>query len=87
MNTIPTKTLLAFADHGKVSDVLSANGGDAETVLAEFAAAGVDDTALAGRLQREGAASFDASWKDLLERLAKKRMQLTQRDTATNRAS
>ena len=65
---------------------LRENGGDAEAVLAEFAAAGVDDGALADRLQREGAASFDASWKDLLERLARKRLQLTQRDTSTNPA-
>ncbi len=86
VNTIPTKTLLAFADHGKVSEALRDDGGDAESVLAEFAAAGVDDVALADRLQREGAASFDASWKDLLERLAQKRTQLTQRNTPTKPA-
>lgn len=87
VNTIPTKTLLAFADHGKVSEALRDDGGNAESVLAEFASAGVDDTALADRLQREGAASFDASWKDLLERLAQKRTQLTQHVTTNNSAS
>ncbi len=87
VNTIPTKTLLAFANHGKVSEALRDDGGEAEAVLAEFAAAGVDDGALADRLQREGAASFDASWKDLLERLSQKRKQLTQPVTATNSAS
>jgi len=38
----------------------------------------VDDAALAARLQSEGAASFDKSWRDLLERLAAKRTALTQ---------
>jgi transaldolase len=36
----------------------------------------VDDAALAAQLQREGAASFDKSWKDLLDRLAAKRATL-----------
>ena len=82
INTMPEKTLAAFADHGRVKGVLPPDGGDAEAVLAEFARAGVDDTALAARLQREGAASFDKSWKDLLDRLAAKRAMLARRDPA-----
>ncbi|HEY8061729.1 MAG TPA: transaldolase [Gemmatimonadales bacterium] len=73
INTIPDKTLVAFADHGQLNGVLPTDGGDAEAVLAEFARHGVDDTALAAQLQREGAASFDKSWKDLLDRIGKKR--------------
>jgi len=80
INTIPEKTLLAFADHGRVGGALPLDGGDAESVLAEFARVGVDETALAGRLQREGAASFDKSWKDLLDCLAAKRASLAQGD-------
>jgi transaldolase len=34
--------------------------------IAAFANAGVDDEKLAADLQREGAESFVASWKDLL---------------------
>jgi transaldolase len=82
INTIPDKTLQAFADHGHVNGVLPVDGGDAEAVLAEFARAGVDDAALAARLQREGTASFDKSWKDLLDRLAAKRAILAPRDRA-----
>ena len=67
INTIPEKTLLAFADHGALGDVLREDGGDAETVIAAFSKAGVDDNKLAADLQREGAASFVASWKDLLQ--------------------
>jgi transaldolase len=77
INTIPEKTLLAFAGHGKVKDVLPPDGGDAETELAEFASAGVDDAALAATLQREGAQSFAKSWRGLMERIASKSEVLT----------
>ncbi len=66
INTIPEKTLLAFADHGELGQALPEDGGDAEKVIAAFGEAGVDDQQLAADLQREGAASFVASWKDLL---------------------
>ena len=85
INTIPDKTLIAFADHGTVSAVMPVDGGDAEFVLAEFARAGVDDTDLAAQLQLEGTTSFDKSWKDLLGLLVAKSEALSQRDRATMR--
>lgn len=72
INTIPEKTLLAFADHGSVSGVMPVDGGDAEQVIAGFANAGIDDAKLAADLQTEGAKSFVASWKDLLNRIESK---------------
>ena len=33
INTMPDKTLEAFADHGEVGDPLPADGGDAEEVI------------------------------------------------------
>jgi transaldolase len=72
INTMPDKTLLAFAEHGKVGEPLPADGGDAEAVLAEFAAAGIELGALPTRLQHEGAEAFDASWKDMLRSTASK---------------
>jgi transaldolase len=72
INTIPDDTLRAFADHGRVAQTMPADGGDAEEVLARFAQAGVDVAALGGRLQREGAQSFDDSWNKLMRRLASK---------------
>ncbi len=77
INTVPVKTLLAFADHGKVGGELPADGGDAEALLAEFARAGVDDAVLAADLQREGTAAFAESWRDLLDRIAAKTDLLT----------
>jgi transaldolase len=72
INTMPDKTLLAFADHGELRGELSEDGGDAEATLAEFAWAGVDDAALAHRLLREGTQSFDKSWASLMECIAAK---------------
>jgi transaldolase len=72
INTIPEKTLLAFADHGALGEVLPEDGGDAESVIAAFAKAGIDDAQLAADLQREGAESFVESWKDLLNRIGSK---------------
>jgi transaldolase len=67
INTMPEKTLLAFADHGEVGDPIPADGGDASRTLAEFAEAGVDTDELAARLQKEGAKAFVDSWRELLE--------------------
>ncbi len=72
INTLPEKTLLAFADHGQVERSIPADGGDAEAVIEAFRRAGVDDGALAVRLQREGVDSFAASWHALLTRIRQK---------------
>jgi transaldolase len=72
INTMPDKTLTSFADHGQVKELMPDDGGDAESVIAEFARAGIDDTAMAAQLQREGTESFDKSWRDLLDRVSSK---------------
>ena len=77
VDTIPDKTLLAFAEHGKVGAPMAVDGGDAEAVIAEFRALGIDDGALADRLQKEGAAAFAKSWRSLLEGIAEKTSQLS----------
>ena len=73
INTMPEATLLAFADHGRVADVLPPDGGGADRVLAQFRKEGIDTASLALELQREGAASFTKSWQQLLARVAAKR--------------
>ena len=67
VNTIPEPTLKAFADHGKVGDVLKASGGESEAMLARLAEAGVDSRALAAQLQKEGAESFVKAWTELMK--------------------
>ncbi len=76
INTMPDKTLLAFADHGKVPDPLPPDGGECDQVLAEFEAAGIDTSELAARLQREGAEAFDKSWNELLKSIDEKSRKL-----------
>jgi transaldolase len=72
INTLPEKTLQAFADHGRVTGVMAPDGGDAEQVLAAFGREGVLESELAARLQREGTQAFAKSWEDLLQVLAAK---------------
>jgi transaldolase len=72
VNTIPEDTLRAFAEHGRPVQTLPVNGGNAEDVLRQFAADGVDVDALAAQLQHEGAQSFADSWDKLMRSLAAK---------------
>jgi transaldolase len=69
VNTMPDDTLEAFYDHGEVGDPMPADGGDADALLQQFADAGVDQAALAAKLQSDGAKSFDDAWKELMDRI------------------
>ncbi len=72
VNTMPEGTLKALADHGALGGILTADGGDSEEVLARFAKAGIDVNALAAQLQEEGAKSFVASWRELMDVITSK---------------
>ncbi len=72
VNTMPEGTLKALADHGDLSEIMSADGGDCEAVLAQFAKAAIDVDALAARLQDEGAKAFVNSWNELMNVIASK---------------
>ncbi len=76
IDTMPDKTLRAFAEHGSLAGTMAVDGGDAEAVLARFTQAGIDIDALAIQLQRDGAQAFVKSWKELLQRIADKRSTL-----------
>jgi transaldolase len=76
VNTMPEGTLKALADHGDLSEIMSADGGDCEAVLDEFAAAGIDVDDLAAKLQDDGAKSFVNSWNDLMGVIASKSAKL-----------
>jgi len=78
VNTMPEGTLKAFADHGDLGEIMSADGGDSEAVLDQFAAAGIDVDELATKLQDEGATSFVKSWNDLLNVISSKTAALQQ---------
>jgi transaldolase len=72
IDTMPEKTLLAFAEKGTVKSPMPKDGGEAEAVLKRFADAGIDVDAVAKKLQIEGAQSFAKSWTDLMKRIAEK---------------
>jgi transaldolase len=67
INTMPDKTLKAFADHGEVGEPIPADGGDAEQVFQAHRDHGIDTDALALKLQKDGADAFVKSWDELLE--------------------
>jgi transaldolase len=82
INTMPEKTLLAFAKHGKINNALRLDEGNAEAVIAEFARQGGNDEVLAAKLQQEGAQSFAKSWNDLIACIESKSGALTKIDHA-----
>jgi len=80
INTIPEKTLLAFADHGKKDVIaLHIDGGNSEALLEVFRREGVDDAALASKLQQEGVAAFTKSWTELLSQIRAKSVRGVER--------
>jgi transaldolase len=72
IDTMPEKTLIAFAESGGLKGVMAKDGGDGEEMLGRFARAGIDVNALAAQLQVDGAASFVKSWTELMKRIQDK---------------
>ncbi len=74
INTLPEKTLQAFAAHGASPVAMAHGAGAADAMVARHTAAGIDIDALGARLQAEGASSFIGSWESLLSAIAAKRV-------------
>jgi transaldolase len=66
INTMPEKTLRAFADHGNVERSLDSDLGAAQTLLSHAAAEGVDLGTITQELEREGVRSFCDAYDRLL---------------------
>lgn len=62
----------AFADHGSVGELMAADGGNAEEMIANFAKVGIDYDKLAKDLQREGAESIVKDCDEMLASIASK---------------
>jgi transaldolase len=68
VNTMPEKTLLAFADHGEVpGDTVTGRETEARQVFEELTAVGIDIDDVYEVLEREGVEKFEKSWIELLE--------------------
>jgi transaldolase len=76
IDTVPEKTLLAFADHGNPDERLEPDYAAAERAISAVADAGVDADALAEHLQRQGAGAFSADWAALLTAIEQKAHEL-----------
>ncbi len=72
VNTMPEKTLLAFADHGELAsndrggDTVTGRAAEADEVFAALAAVGVDFDDVLVVLEREGVEKFVKSWDELV---------------------
>lgn len=69
VNTMPEKTLRAFADHGEVHPTIEGRGVQGAVVLGEIDRAGVDLSEVFSLLEENGVKSFLTSWDDLVSSL------------------
>ena len=76
VNTLPEPTLEAFADHGTVARRVDAGVADARAVWQSLADVGVEMDQVAAQLEREGVASFAASFDELIGALDAKAADL-----------
>jgi transaldolase len=68
VNTMPEKTLQAFADHGEVrGDQVSGTKAEAQQVFGDLHELGIEFDDVVEVLEREGVQKFDASWAELVE--------------------
>lgn len=72
VNTLPDQTLEAFDDHGSLARTIDADLESAHATWAALAAAGIDMSDVAAKLEREGVASFRASFVELIVALQAK---------------
>jgi transaldolase len=76
VNTMPLETIQAFQDHGEVRDTLTEGVDEAQALLDELAAAGVDYDDVTDTLEREGVQKFSDSFASLLQGIDAKRAAL-----------
>jgi transaldolase len=68
VNTMPEKTMDAFADHGEVrGDTVTGRADLAQQVFDRLAAVGVDFDDVLDVLEREGVEKFSKSWAELVQ--------------------
>jgi transaldolase len=76
VNTMPFETIAAFQDHGVCADTLSENLDEAQALLLDLAAAGVDYDDVVETLEAEGVQKFADSFATLLSGIDAKRAAL-----------
>ena len=76
VNTVPPHTYEAYRDHGKPEARVEHDLEDASETLITLEEFGIDFFAICSDLEKEGVASFAASFETLLESIAHKRKQI-----------
>src|SRR6185295_17441853 len=76
VNTLPEATIEAFADHGHLARRVDADLDQAQAAWSGLADVGVDVEDVADTLEREGVASFEKSFDELLGTLEAKATEL-----------
>jgi transaldolase len=76
VDTMPTETVKAFQDHGRVAATLEQGVEEAQPLIDKLEEAGVSYDEVTETLEREGVQKFAASFNELLEGVAKKRDSL-----------
>jgi transaldolase len=68
VNTMPEKTMEAFADHGEVDgDQVTGNYDHAQQVMEELKSVGIDYDDVIATLEQEGVDKFSKSWQELMD--------------------
>lgn len=76
VNTLPDATIVAFGDHGNLARTVDADIDGARAVWQSLADVGVDMDEVADQLEREGVASFQKSFTELIDALDTKASEL-----------
>lgn len=76
VNTLPDETIDAFRDHGKAAATISQGVEQAQTIMADLAALGIDINQVTDELVREGIEKFVTPFDELLAALNAKRESL-----------
>ncbi|TGB42286.1 transaldolase [Mycolicibacterium peregrinum] len=68
VNTLPEKTLEAFADHGKITgDTITGTAAASQEIFDKLSAVGIDLVDVFKVLEDEGVDKFEKSWQELLD--------------------
>jgi transaldolase len=79
VNTMPEKTLDAFADHGEVEgDKVTGTGPESQEVFDQLSSVGIDLDDVFITIEEEGVEKFVKSWQELVETVQKQMEQAEQ---------
>ena len=79
VNTIPESTLMAFLDHGQVTEALRGSQKEASAILSQLQGFDIHIDAICQKLLEDGVVAFEKAFADLLKAIETKANQLCAR--------